>query len=68
RPPPCGYLIHPAYRDDHRSSAPYDNPASKSVDTEGIGVFLQTDVGKTAHHGHGLTDHFRMRFGVVSSR
>ncbi len=22
RPPPCGYLIHPAYRDDHRPSAP----------------------------------------------
>ncbi|MFI2457916.1 hypothetical protein [Streptomyces sp. NPDC019539] len=25
------------------------------LDTEGIGVFLGLDVGKTAHHGHGLT-------------
>ncbi|MGW4689845.1 IS110 family transposase [Streptomyces sp. NPDC004244] len=25
------------------------------LDTEGIGVFLGVDVGKTAHHGHGLT-------------
>ncbi|GAB2764213.1 hypothetical protein GCM10027072_73540 [Streptomyces bullii] len=24
-------------------------------DTEGVGVFLGLDVGKTAHHGHGLT-------------
>lgn len=22
RPPPCGYLMHPAYRDDHQPSAP----------------------------------------------
>ncbi len=25
------------------------------LDTEGVGVFLGMDVGKTAHHGHGLT-------------
>ncbi|MFE9934200.1 transposase [Streptomyces sp. NPDC005533] len=25
------------------------------LDTEGEGVFLGMDVGKTAHHGHGLT-------------
>ncbi|MDI9885014.1 IS110 family transposase [Streptomyces sp. HNM0645] len=25
------------------------------IDTSGIGVFLGLDVGKTAHHGHGLT-------------
>lgn len=24
-------------------------------DIEGVGVFLGMDVGKTAHHGHGLT-------------
>ncbi|MFJ8545334.1 transposase, partial [Streptomyces sp. NPDC093586] len=25
------------------------------IDTSGVGVFLGLDVGKSTHHGHGLT-------------
>lgn len=39
------------------------------LDTEGMGVFLGVDVGRTAHHGHGLTpDKLKAKFGTVLCR